>query len=158
MEEEISDGLVRFIGLHTWGHLLGCLPAIAAALWMLHSACKNPLQAIKGWLFHSHLSFSSSFNQILPLCLCQSACSRCRLQVPFKTMKTTTLWAWSKIWFGGCKHAEQSPVICNVRDGLAAALQLINCVSIKYKPTLSGPHWCNCTEKYISNHNEWERK
>lgn len=130
-----------------------CCPT--SAPWCL----QNPLWATKGRLFHPHLSFSSSFNPVLPLCPRQSARSHCRLSVPFKPVKMTMLRARSMIWFRGCERAEQSPVIRNVRDGLAAALQLINCISIKYKPTLSGPCWCNCTEERISNHNkEWERR
>lgn len=59
--------LVTFTGRYL-GTFAGLPSAIAAALQVLHGACKNPLQAITEWLFHLHLSFSSSFNPVLSLC------------------------------------------------------------------------------------------
>lgn len=63
------------------------LPAIALTLWVLHSAGKKPLQAVKGQLYHPHLSFSFSLSPVLILCLYQSAGSHCRQQEPFEAVK-----------------------------------------------------------------------
>lgn len=156
MKEEISDGLVRFMGLHTWGLLLGCPMSASSCLQKCFASPQRMAFPPSSELFFVFLGLSSA----------QSSCSACASQsaptVGYRCLlsqwKKTTLWAWSKIWFMGCKCTKQSPVICNVRDGLAPALQLIRHISIKYEPTLSGLHWCKCMEECICNHNKEREK